>query len=352
MSDWMIYGANGYTGRLVAQEARRRGLSPVLAGRNAGALEQLGHELGLPWRAFVLEQPDAVRNGLSGIDLVLHCAGPFAHTAAPMLEACLEVRAHYLDITGEIPVFAHCHAQHERAVAAGIVVAPGAGFDVVPTDCLAAQLKRAMPDAQRLVLAFEAGGGPSRGTALTSVEGLGQGGCIRRGGRLTRVPLAWKVRRFERGGQSRTAVSIPWGDVYTAHVSTGIPDIEVYMAVPPSTVQRLRRLRWLRPLLATRPVQSLLKRQVRQRLDGPDSSRREATGAFIWGEVENAAGQRLERRLATPNGYTLTALAALGMVESLRGRSGLAGGYYTPSQLMGADYVLALPGVTPEPVPA
>lgn len=347
MADWMIYGANGYTGRLIAGEAKRRGLAPVLAGRNAAALEQAGHELGLPWRAFALDQPEALRNGLAGMDLVLHCAGPFSQTAAPMLEACLATRSHYLDITGEIGVFAHCHAQHARAVEAGIVVAPGAGFDVVPTDCLAAQLAQALPDASRLVLAFEAGGGPSRGTALTSVEGLGQGGCVRRGGRLTRVPLAWKVRRFEREGQARTAVSIPWGDVYTAHVSTGIPDIEVYMAVPPATVRRLRRLRWLRPLLATAPVQRWLKRQLRQRVTGPGPERRQRSGAFVWGEVENPAGQRIERRLSTPNGYDLTVLSALGMVEDLRRRAGLAGGYYTPSQLMGADYVLTLPGVQP-----
>jgi len=345
MPDWMIYGANGYTGRLVAEAAQQRGLAPVLAGRNAAAVEQLGHDLGLPWRAFALDQPQAVRHGLAGIGLVLHCAGPFSQTAAPMLEACLEVRAHYLDITGEIGVFAHCHARHERAREAGIVVLPGAGFDVVPTDCLAAQLKRELPGATRLVLAFEAGGGPSRGTALTSIEGLGSGGCVRRGGRLVRVPLAWKLRRFERDGMARTAVSIPWGDVYTAFVSTGIPDVEVYMAVPPATARRLRRLRWLRPLLGLGPVQGWLKRRVRQRVTGPAAEQRERTGAFVWGEVEDAAGTRVERRLATPNGYDLTVLSALGLVELLRARDDMPGGYYTPSQLAGADYVLGLPGV-------
>ena len=345
MSQWMIYGANGYTGRLVAREAVQRGLAPVLAGRNADALEQLGTELQLPWRAFALDDPTAVRNGISGMALVLHCAGPFSQTAAPMLEGCLAEGAHYLDITGEIDVFAHCHAQDARARSAGIVVLPGAGFDVVPTDCTAARLKRLLPDATRLVLAFEAGGGPSPGTALTSVEGLGRGGCVRRGGKLVRVPLAYRTRRFERDGQQRSAVTIPWGDVYTAFVSTGIPDIEVYMAVPPSAIARLKRLRWLRPLLGLRPMQALLKRQVAQRVRGPSEARRADTGTFVWGEATAADGRSVRSMLATPNGYDLTVTASLGIATALLSRSGVAGGFNTPSMLMGADYVLSLPGV-------
>ena len=163
--EWMIYGANGYTGKLVVEEAVRRGLRPVLAGRSAQALQALAAPHGLPVRAFGLDDAQALRTGLNGIGLVLHCAGPFSSTCAPMLEACLDVGAHYLDITGEIDVFAHCHAQDARAQQKGIVVIPGSGFDVVPTDCMAAQLKQLLPSATELVLAFEAGGGPSPGTA-------------------------------------------------------------------------------------------------------------------------------------------------------------------------------------------
>ena len=342
---WMVYGANGYTGRLVAEEAVRRGLSPILAGRNAEALEALGKQLKLPVRVFGLDNPAAVRAGLKGVALVLHCAGPFSATSAPMLEGCLDVGAHYLDITGEIDVFAHCHAQDARARQRGIVVLPGAGFDVVPTDCLAAQLKAELPDASSLVLAFDAAGGPSPGTALTGVEGLGKGGRARIGGRLVKVPLAWKTRTFEREGQARFAMTIPWGDVYTAHLSTGIPDIEVYMGVPPASAARLRRLRWLGPLLGTAPVQGWLKRQVHQRVSGPDAKARAASDAWVWGEVRNDAGEEKRGQLRTPNGYTLTVTASLGIVARLLDGPAPAGGFYTPSRLMGADYVLQLPGV-------
>jgi short subunit dehydrogenase-like uncharacterized protein len=296
-------------------------------------------------RAFSLENPAAVRAGLHGTGLVLHCAGPFSATCAPMLEACLEVGAHYLDITGEIDVFAHCHAQHERARKRGIVMLPGSGFDVVPTDCLAAQLKRDLPSATSLVLAFDGGGGPSPGTAKTGVEGLGKGGRARIGGKLTRVPLAWKTRSFDKDGEARFAMTIPWGDVYTANVSTGIPDIEVYMSVPPATAARLRRIRWLGPLLGSSPVQALLKRQVEKRVRGPSREKRANTEATVWGEVRDRDGRELKAQLRTPNGYELTVTAALGIVQRLLDGTRPAGGYYTPSLLMGADYVLSLAGV-------
>jgi short subunit dehydrogenase-like uncharacterized protein len=343
---WLIYGANGYTGRLIAEEAARRGLRPILAGRNAGAIDPLAKRLRLPVRAFALDNPAAVRAGLKDIGLVLHCAGPFSATCAPMLEGCLDVGAHYLDITGEIDVFAHCHAQHERARKRGIVVMPGTGFDVVPTDCLAAQLKRELPGATSLVLGFDAAGGPSPGTALTGVEGLGKGGRARIGGKLVRVPLAWKTRSFDRDGESRFAMTIPWGDVYTAHLSTGIPDIEVYMAVPPSAAKNLRRIRWLGGLLGLAPVQAWLKAQVGRKVRGPSDEVRASSESRVWGEVRDAAGNEIKAQLRTPNGYALTVTASLGIVERLLSGSPPPGGYRTPSQLMGADYVLDLPGVT------
>lgn len=344
--DWMIYGANGYTGRLVTQEAARRGLRPVLAGRDAAVVERVAAGLGLPWRAFALDNDAAVREGLNHIGMVLNCAGPFSATCAPMLRGCLAARAHYLDITGEIDVFEHCHMAHGDAKLADIVVLPGVGFDVVPTDCLAAILKRDLPDADTLVLAFEAGGGPSPGTAITSVEGLGKGGRVRKHGAIQKVPLAWKVRHFERDGETRTAVTVPWGDVYTAYLSTGIPDIEVYMAMSPETVAKLRRLRMLGPLLGWGPVQSFLKGQVAKKVRGPSGQARERAGCVIWGIARDPAGQSVQRIMRTPNGYDLTVTAALGIVEHLLRQSPPpAGGFYTPSKLMGADYVRGLPGV-------
>ncbi len=344
MDHWMIYGANGYTGRLIAAEAARRGHKPVLAGRDRDALDALAGPLGLTRRVFGLDDPAAVARQFDDIDLVLNCAGPFSRTCAPMLEACLERKVHYLDITGEIDVFAHCHRAHPRAAHEGVVVFPGTGFDVVPTDCVAATLKQRLPDADRLVLAFEAGGGPSPGTAKTSVEGMAKGGRARIGGELVDVPLGWKAREFVReDGAARSAMTIPWGDVYTAFVSTGIPNIETYMAVPAQTIARMRWMRHLRPLLALAPVQKLLQSRAGA-TPGPDDARRARSGCTVWGEVRNARGDEAKLALVAPNGYDLTVSASLGIVEHVRTKRP-AGGFYTPSLLMGADYVFGLPGV-------
>jgi short subunit dehydrogenase-like uncharacterized protein len=345
MSNWMIYGANGYTGRLIAELAKETGLAPTLAGRNAEAVRRLADTLDLPHRAFALDDPARLQTGLEGMDLVLHCAGPFSQTCAPMLEACLEARVHYLDITGEIDVFAHCHAQDRRAHKRGIVVIPGTGFDVVPTDCLAAMLKARMPAARSLVLAFDGGGGPSPGTAKTGVEGLARGGRVRKDGKLRTVPLAWKSRYFVREGQQKLAVTIPWGDVYTAFVSTGIPDIEVYMTVPPKAAARLRRLRLVRPLLGLGFVQNLMKKRIETSVKGPSAEKRAQTGCTVWGEVTDAQGHVERAMLTLPNGYSVTAEAALGIVRRLLDDPPSEGGFRTPSQLMGAEYVLTLKGV-------
>ncbi|GAA0711077.1 saccharopine dehydrogenase family protein [Dokdonella soli] len=344
MSRILIYGANGYTGRLIAEEAVLRGIKPVLAGRNRDALDALAEQLKLTRRVFELTDPAEVARNLEGVELLLNCAGPFSQTAAPLLEASLDLRLHYLDITGEIDVFALCHHKHPRAKRQGIVVAPGVGFDVVPTDCAAAMLKRRLPDANKLVLAFEAGGGASPGTARTSIEGLAKGGRARIGGELVDVPLAWKTRTFERDGSQRSAMTIPWGDVYTAFVSTGIPDIETYMVMSPRTIARMRWLRHMKPLFGFGPVQRFLKERAAASSPGPDAGRREQTNCRVWGEVSNAAGAEARLALTTPNGYALTVQSALGIAQHVLDARP-AGGYYTPSQLMGAEYVLGLPGV-------
>src|SRR3954463_9446409 len=176
MSELLVYGANGYTGELIARRGVERGLRPVLAGRRAEALASLAAELGLEARTFSLEDPAAVDQGIAGAKVVLNCAGPFARTAEPLAGGCLRARAHYLDITGEVAVFAALAARDAEARAAGVMLLPGAGFDVVPTDCLAAHLHRRLPTAQALRLAFRPSGGLSRGRALTPAGGTGPGG--------------------------------------------------------------------------------------------------------------------------------------------------------------------------------
>lgn len=340
---WMIYGANGYTGRLVAEEAQRQGLTPILAGRNPASLHALGSVLGLECRVFDLADRDATHAALNGVAVVANCAGPFSATAAPMIEACIASGAHYVDITGEISVFEHAHGLDEVARAAGIALCPGVGFDVIPTDCIAACLKEAMPEATHLALGFDTGSGLSPGTAKTTVEGLKLGGKIREAGQLRDVPLGYKRRDIDFGRGLKHAVTIPWGDVATAFYSTGIGDIEVYLPVPPAAAIGMRAMDKLRPLLGRERVQEWLKAQVDKRVAGPDELTRSRLRTWVWGEVRNARGERRTARLETANGYDVTIHGVLLAVRHLLAQPGAAG-YFTPSKLFGARCVEQLPG--------
>jgi len=342
---YLIYGATGYTGALTARLAVEKGDRPILAGRSVEALGPLAVRLGLEHRVFGLEDPDALDRGLAGVKVVLHCAGPFSRTSRPMAEACLRTRTHYLDITGEALVFEALHARDAAAKTAGVMLLPGAGFDVVPSDCLAAHLKRRLPTARRLCLAFQLLGRVSHGPATTMLENVGHGALVRRDGVLTPVPAAWKTRAIDFGRGPRTAMTIPWGDVATAFHSTGIPDIEVYVAAPFAVRASSFATRFLGSLLASAPAQRILKKRIRSGPAGPSDEERARGKGLLWGEVRDAEGRTAVSRLTTPEGYTLTALTSLLIVKKvLAGRA--PSGFQTPSLAYGPDLILEIPGVT------
>jgi saccharopine dehydrogenase (NAD+, L-lysine-forming) len=339
---WMIYGAYGYTGRLVAALATERGELPVIAGRDEGRLRDLGERFELEHRTFDLSDPAATRAALDGVDAVAHCAGPFSATSAPMVEACLATGTHYLDITGEIDVFEAVLARHEEARTRGVVLLPGAGFDVVPSDCLAALLARALPGAVRLELALRANGGVSPGTAKTAMESLGTPGRARVGGVIGPVPAGRRRRTVDFADGRATAHAIAWGDVSTAFHSTGIPDITVYAALPAAMAPMVALAQMVGPAARSRAVQGLLKRVV-GRLPGPSAEARAKNQGQLWGEATDAEGRSVSGRVTTLDPYDLTADAVVRIARHLSA-GGVEPGAYTPSKALGADFVRDLDG--------
>ncbi|MEO7921100.1 MAG: saccharopine dehydrogenase NADP-binding domain-containing protein, partial [Thermoanaerobaculia bacterium] len=245
---FVLYGANGYTGRLIAAVALREGMKPVLAGRSKETVESLARELGCDSLVFPLADASVVARHIGPFGALLLAAGPFSATSRVALDACIRARVAYLDITGELDVFEHVFGRHADALAAGIPVLPGTGFDVVPSDCLARALSEALPGATKLELAFR-GFKTSAGTMKTMIEGLPSGGRARVDGQLVRVPAAWKTMTVPFSDKPRLAMTIPWGDLATAFRSTGIPNIEVSMAMPRSAIEAARRTRLFAPLL-------------------------------------------------------------------------------------------------------
>lgn len=347
---FLLYGATGYTGRLIAEAAVARGLRPVLAGRNSARLASLASDLDLERRTVRLDHPDALKLALASVPLVLHAAGPFSRTSRPMLDACLATGTHYLDITGEIEVFEALAARSREAAEAGIVVLPGVGFDVVPTDCLAAHLHQRLPSATRLRLAFRAVGGLSHGTAQTAVENAGRWGAARVAGQIVTVPPAHdQIEATFSDGKTRTCTAIPWGDVSTAFHSTGISNITTYAALPPGTVRAMKASRYLGPVLRSGLVQRYLRGLVDRRVSGPSEEARERGRSFVWGEATDGDGHRVVSRWEGPEGYTFTADAALrAALAVLEGRT--SPGFQTPSRAFGPDFALEMDGTSREDV--
>ncbi len=369
MSSWLLYGAYGYTGRLLAREALGRGHRPILAGRRREALVRLKEGLaeegvvgaeGLELREFPLSDPEALRRGLEGVGLVLHAAGPFVETGVPMMEACLEVGAHYLDITGEVPVFEAAFERGERARGRGVVLMPGVGLDVVPTDGVAARLAEALPGAARLELALQSPGRSSAGTLRTVVEGIPGGLLVRRDGELRGAwpgarefrrevefgPVAGEGPMAGRIGGVRSVSPYPWGDLSTAYRTTGIPDITCYMATPALEARLFPFvLPVLRAVLSVPALRRFVRGWVGRGPEGPSAERRATGRVRVWGRVEDESGASAERVIEIPEGYRFTALAGVRAVEAVLGMGEGASGAWTPAGLFGAGWVETLPGV-------
>lgn len=342
---WLLYGAYGYTGALIARKAAEIGRPLLLAGRREAPLARLARSLGLPWCRLALEDTGPLIKALAECAGVLNCAGPFVRTAKPMIDACIAAHRHYLDITGEIAVFERAHGQDFMARSAGIALCPGMGFDVVPTDCIASVLKSALPTARRLALGFSAMQHISPGTARTMAAGIRDGGYIRRDGKLVRVPLGWHTRRIDFGSGEKSAVTIPWGDVATAYYSTGIGDVRVYVPASPRAVRRMRRLNLLRPLLGIGLLRRFLENRAAANSHGPDAGELASARVHVWGEACADRAPCITARLETPNGYALTRDSALAAMQRLDEQPPAQGGYFTPSQLFGPRFVESLPGV-------
>lgn len=340
---FLLYGANGYTAHLIIEESLKQGLQPILAGRNQTKVEAVANGWGLPHRVFSLADQGAVEAQLADVTVCLNAAGPFSQTALPLAKACLSSQTHYLDITGEIEVFEQIKALGSEAESKGLMLMPGVGFDVVPSDCLANYLKEKMPDADSLELAFTTeGGGISHGTASTMIEQLGNKGWVRKNGLLHPVPLGHKHKRIDFGGFSRTMATIPWGDISTAYTSTQIPNIEVYARMPRKVVKVMKYQGLYNPILRTKFVRKLAQKWVDKNIFGPNEQQNQTGKTHLYGKVSKGSDQK-EAFLVCAEGYLLTAIASMNITQKILAKH-FTPGYQTPAMAYGWKLILEIEG--------
>jgi short subunit dehydrogenase-like uncharacterized protein len=350
-NSFLLYGANGYTGRLIARYAAGYQLTPILAGRNRDSIEQLAKELQLPYKIIDLNDEGVLVDALKEVDVVLHAAGPFQDTARQMADACLKAGTHYLDINGDIAVFEFLKQYDNKAIDAGIMIMPGVGFDVVPTDCIALQLKEKLPDAIKLELAFATiGGSLSHGTATTIAAKLGEGGAIRENGKIKKVTLGAKgmlVNFFTgRGKMDKPlfVMNIPWGDVSTAYFTTGIPGIETYVGVSKKNWYFLKLQFLFNWILRAEFVRNKIKRKINSLPAGPTDEQRAKASGLVWGRAANAAGNEVTAMLCGPEGYTITYHTSLLIIQKILNGQ-FRPGYQTPAKVYGSLFIAEVPGV-------
>lgn len=343
-SDFLIYGVTGYTGKLVIRECVKLGLRPVIAGRNEAKLKLLASEFQLDYRCFTLDTAAEIDKHISGFRLVLHCAGPYQLTLKPMVEACLRCNVHYADITGDVDLLQWVKSKQEEAVSKGILLLCGAGFDLVPTDCVANQLHSKMPDATVLEIAFSLeGAGVSHGTFSSMVLNLGNPGWVRIGGALTREPLGHRGRHFSFGSHKRFCISVPWGDLVTAYESTGIPTIYTFSAANGFAYVMLKNQYLFNAILRSRIFKSVLKWYGDKFITGPSETLNSNGKSLIYGKVQNQAGDICEAILQCPESYEFTARSCAVIAKKILNET-IKPGFQTPAGMFGANLVMEIEG--------
>jgi short subunit dehydrogenase-like uncharacterized protein len=343
---WLIYGATGTTGRLVVESALAHGHRPILAGRDAAGLRALADRHGLQAAVVRLDDRDGLEALLRRSSRVLHAAGPFVRTAAPVLEACLATATPYLDLSGEVESVAATLALDDAARKRGIPLIAGAGFGVTAGDCIAAHVARRYPRATRLRIGIDARNGRrSTGAAVSTLDVLGGGGAWIESGRLVRGPLAHRRFRATLGGHAQTFVAAPMAEALAAFHTTGIADVVAGIPVPRMIAPVIR---WLAPILQALARRPALRRLAASRAGAGAAKAEPASGeqppmrSRVWARAADDQGG-VASVLEMGEGYAFAAEAIVLAARAVEQRP-LAGAF-TPAAAFGPDFVLGIQSV-------
>jgi short subunit dehydrogenase-like uncharacterized protein len=337
MTTLMIYGATGYTGRMAAEHTRASGLPLVLAGRREAPLAELAAKLGAGHRVFGLDDAEAIDAGLSGVSVLLNCAGPYMRTAEPLMKAAIRCGVDYLDIAAELDSYKLAEALDAEAKAAGVMLLPGSGGSVAMLGCLAGHAAERVARPVQIRIALHVTGSMSRGSAMTATENM-TGGCLRLvdGSLVDRSQE--ELHAFDFGAGSRSCFPVTLPDLLTIHRATGVPNIETYVHVSGDAFPQGD--------LSALP-------------DGPTSEQRDANRYQAAVEVTDVDGSVFCAVLDTVNGYTFTPTAAAEAARRVLTGEGRPG-FQTPAGMFGNGFAETIadtriadasPSIAPSHVP-
>lgn len=338
---WLLYGANGFTGRKILERAVLRGHRPTIAGRSAEKIASLGAHHAVDHLAFDLTSPTILDRHVQSFDLVVNIAGPFVATADPMLESCLRCGTDYIDIGGELSVFESIFARERQVIDAGIRVIPGCGFDVVPTDSLARSLAESMPDAVSLEIAVSSDTALSPGTLKAGTGSIARGGYEREDGVLHTVRFGRRGPNIRFHNGERRTIEGPFADLVTAWHTTGIPTIHTYFALPPGAGAVTAIAPLVETIFSITPLRRLINAGIDLAFTSKDGKKVDGD-ASIWSRVRNRNGKEIEGWMFTPEPYRYTADVLIQIIERFSGR--LAPGVHTPAGAFGPDIALTVDG--------
>lgn len=340
-SKWMLYGATGVTGTLIAEEAVRRGHRPILAGRNAERLAQLGERLSLPWVDVGLDDKARLERAVSEVGAVLNAAGPFGATVRPLVQACLAAGTHYLDIAGEIPalqeVFSHDLAAKRRNVA----LVAGVGFGVTVGNSIAAHVAAQVANPTTLELAVKASNRlESAGAAKSVLSAIAGGGFAYRNGRLVPAKLGKGLKTLAFPDGESSILPVPSADLEAAFHATGIVNITAYAPFKPVAALFLPLIQWG---ISFPPIRHGIEAAIDRRQAPKASEAALVHVSYAWARASNEQGDEAEAWLELGEGYAFTSASSVRAVE--RVLNGDFSGSLTPAQAFGADFVLGIEGV-------
>ncbi len=362
----VVFGATGYTGRLVTDELVRRGVRPVIAGRDAGRLARLGDELGGGLQTCVadVEHPHSIAALVDEGDVLMSTVGPFVRWGQPAVLAAVARRATYLDSTGESAFIRDMRERvGRRAADAGVPLIPALGYDYLPGNLAGAlALRRAGPDASRLDVGYFAPGmaGVSGGTMASSVGMMLMPSFRFDDGRLVDDRLGARTRTFRIGADEAVTVAVGGTEhLFLPALAPGLRTVGVYLG-------------WFGSLARFAPYAAAVARGVtavpgamsvltssaarfRGSAGGPDAEARARGASLVVAEVQDPDGRTLARvDLTGPDPYTLTGRLLAWAATTALGGAVHGAGVLGPVQAFGLDELeagCATLGLTEVPAP-